>query len=200
MPDSFLVDLAKPQPDPGGGAAAAHGALIGLALVEKVFMLEYARIQPHNPAIKRWEMKRDELRCLHTRILGLREEDRKIYPRLIKEKGSQGNTNARLGIIEDSIKVPLRIMEGAIEGLVMLSWVGVRCKKILRADLLVAAELLGAALRGAFHIGQANLPLSRKIPLPRVYEQNLMNILQEGKKAFKQVMEILSSRMETENL
>jgi formiminotetrahydrofolate cyclodeaminase len=193
MADSFLGDLAKPRPDPGGGAAAAHGALIGLALLEKVFYLEYARAKQTIQTSEAWDVKREDLRSLFDRIKSLREEDRLIYPRLIKEKGSQGNTNALLGIIEDSIAVPLRIMEGAIEGLVILSRVGAHCKKILKPDLLVAAELLGAALRGAFHIGWANLPLAKKVSLPSPYEQDLKNTLKEGIKVFNQVSAILSS-------
>jgi formiminotetrahydrofolate cyclodeaminase len=193
MPDSFLVDLAKPQPDPGGGAAAAHGALIGLALLEKVFKLEYARIQPNNPAIKIWEMKRDELHRLHNCILSLREEDRRIFPRLIKAKESEGKSEALMRIIEDSITVPLRIMKGTIEGLSLVSWVGVRCKKILKADLWVAAELLEAALLGAFHIGQANLPLVQGIPVTRDIEQELRQTLQEGMRTFNPIKEGLFS-------
>ena len=36
MVDSFIDALAKPKPVPGGGAAAAYGASVGLALLEKI--------------------------------------------------------------------------------------------------------------------------------------------------------------------
>ena len=41
--DSFLQELAQARPDPGGGAAAAFGARLGLALLEKVVQLEGGR-------------------------------------------------------------------------------------------------------------------------------------------------------------
>jgi formiminotetrahydrofolate cyclodeaminase len=192
MPDSFLTELAKPQPDPGGGAAAAHGALIGLALLKKVFHLEYARAQQKNQALNSWEIKENELFSLSDRIRRLREEDRQIYPRLIQEKKSNSDKKALLRIIEDSIAVPLRIMEAVKEGLTILFWVGARCRKNLKADLLVTAEFLGAALQGAFYIGQANLPLVQEVSVTRAFEQELGDTLQEGMRAFKQVMEILS--------
>jgi formiminotetrahydrofolate cyclodeaminase len=196
MPDSFLIDLAKPQPDPGGGAAAAHGALIGLALLEKVFHLEYDRLNPISRMSESWDIKRESLRSLFARIKSLREEDRLIYPRLIREKEFQGDTKALPEIIKDSIAVPLQIMEGALEGMAILSWVGSRCKKILKADLLVATELLGAALQGAFHIGWANLPLAHKFLLQRSFEQELRDTLLEGNRLLTQIKNDLASGTE----
>jgi len=43
MHDSFLEALARPEPVPGGGAAAAHGACVGLALLEKIVLVEQFR-------------------------------------------------------------------------------------------------------------------------------------------------------------
>ena len=43
MHDSFLEALARPEPVPGGGAAAAHGACVGLALLEKIVLVELRR-------------------------------------------------------------------------------------------------------------------------------------------------------------
>ncbi|MEJ2366607.1 MAG: cyclodeaminase/cyclohydrolase family protein [Deltaproteobacteria bacterium] len=38
MVDQFIDDLARPKPVPGGGAAAAHGACVALALLEKAYV------------------------------------------------------------------------------------------------------------------------------------------------------------------
>ena len=51
------------------------------------------------------------------------------------------------------------MMEHAAAALELLSWAGARCQRHLVADLLVAVEFLGAALRGAYYIAGANLPL-----------------------------------------
>jgi formiminotetrahydrofolate cyclodeaminase len=191
MSDSFLAELAKPQPDPGGGAAAAQGALIALALLKKIFMLEYARIQTAEHS-ENWEPKKKELYFLFDRMETLREEDRQIYPRMMQLKNSRSEKKL-VRIIEDSITVPLRIMAGAIEGLAVISWLGALCKEILKADLRVSAELLEAAMRGAYHIGSANLPLARKFLSPVIYDQELQNKLEEGQEAFRQAITILYS-------
>ncbi|HMK66342.1 MAG TPA: cyclodeaminase/cyclohydrolase family protein [Thermodesulfobacteriota bacterium] len=196
MSDFFLAELAKPQPDPGGGAAAAHGALIALALLKKIFMLEYTRIQTKTHS-ENWENKKIELDSLGERMESLREEDRKIYPRLTQFRKSESNGEKFLKIVEDSITVPLQIMKGAIEGLAIIIWLGGHCKEILKADLRVSAELLEAALRGTYYIGRANLPLSRKLALPVIFEQELQNKLQEGQKAFQQAITVLHPTRET---
>ena len=195
MMDSFLAELAKPQPNPGGGAAAAYGALVGLALLEKVFELEYARIGP-GQNIDYWNNKKRRIAILYERMKNLREEDRQIYPRLMQAGKSKGNRESLKKIIDDSIAVPLRIMQGTIVGLALLSWLAGRCQEILKADLWVAAELIKAALQGAFHIGWANLPLARKFLLPIDYAQDLQNSLQKGEETFQQARKILSVQLE----
>ena len=40
MTPSFLQEMSKPQPVPGGGAAFAQGALTALALLTKILALE----------------------------------------------------------------------------------------------------------------------------------------------------------------
>jgi formiminotetrahydrofolate cyclodeaminase len=192
MHDSFLSELAKPQPDPGGGAASAQGALMALALVEKVLRLECARVRIKGQDLSLWQAKEEALKSLFNRIKNLREEDRQIYPRLIREKASQSHTGKLDRIIEDSLAVPLRIMEEIQEGLQLLSWVGARCKKNLKADLLVAAEFLGAAMQGAYHIGRANLPLAWERHLPRAFDQALDITLREGLITLNQVKNTLA--------
>ena len=46
MDSAFLKALALARPDPGGGAAAAHSAALGLALLAKVVQLEHQRQGP----------------------------------------------------------------------------------------------------------------------------------------------------------
>ena len=50
MDSAFLKALAQGRPDPGGGAAAAHSAALGLALLEKVCQLEHRRRRPEGDA------------------------------------------------------------------------------------------------------------------------------------------------------
>lgn len=178
--DSFLNDLSKPQPDPGGGAAAAHGALIGLALIEKIVLLEWARAGEDGLASHSWGKDRALIDSLFCQMESLREKDRKIYPEMVRLRTSGTQGPAYLRVVEESIAVPLQIMKKSLEGLTFVAELKTRIQKVLKADLWVSAELLVAALRGAFHIGRSNLPLTRGLAFERPFQKELFEILEEG--------------------
>ena len=86
--DPFLQDLARPRPDPGGGAAAAYGANLGLALLEKVVRLEgRRRPQPLGEAGFDWDTALARLRRLVETLVRLREEDVRAYVNLSRGPG-----------------------------------------------------------------------------------------------------------------
>jgi formiminotetrahydrofolate cyclodeaminase len=158
MSSPFLQALAQPRPDPGGGAAAAHGAALGLALLEKVVRLEMLRPGPKGKSGPSWHDLLGRVLVVAEGLARLQEEDVRAYGHLAQAcaKGDSGNLPAAL---EEAMACPRRIMQQAREGLDLVARVGAGCKLHLVADLLVACELLGAACRGAHHIACANLPL-----------------------------------------
>lgn len=134
---------------------------------------------------------------MSAQLKDLREQDRLIYPALVRERFSKNNNEALFRVVEEAIVVPLQIMKKTIEGLAMIARVGAVCKKILVADLLVAAELLAAALHGAFHIGSSNLPLAREMSIKRAFNQELIDTLQEGMETVLRVKKELAARAGT---
>jgi formiminotetrahydrofolate cyclodeaminase len=158
MDSSFLKVLAQARPDPGGGAAAAHSAALGLALLEKVARLEHQRQKPEDPPSFSWHDLLTRVRLVADALLRLQEEDVRAYRQLTRAR-TQGGPEKLAAALEEAVACPLRIMQQAQEGLALLSQIGCRCQLHLISDLLVACELLGAAFRGAFHIAWANLPL-----------------------------------------
>ena len=157
--DPFLQELARPRPDPGGGAAAAYGANLGLALLEKVVRLEgRRRPQPQGEAGLGWETALTRLRRLAETLVRLREEDVRAYFELTAARAS-GDPARLAAAVAEAVDCPRRIMQQSREALELLAWAGERCQKHLVSDLLVAGEFLGAALRGASHIAGANLAL-----------------------------------------
>lgn len=178
--DSFLNELSKPQPDPGRGAAAAHGALIGLALIEKIVLLEWARAGEDDLVFHSREKDSALIDSLFYQMESLREKDRKIYPEMVRLRTSGTQGPAYLRVVETSIAVPLQIMKKSLEGLTLVAEMKTRIQKVLKADLWVSAELLGAALRGAFHIGRSNLPLTRGLAFERFFEKEFIEVLEEG--------------------
>jgi formiminotetrahydrofolate cyclodeaminase len=158
MDSIFLKALAQARPDPGGGAAAAHSAALGLALLEKVVRLEHRRQTPEkNPGIP-WGDLLARVRLVAAALLRLQDEDVQAYFQLTRAL-TQGDPEALAAALEEAVACPLRIMQQAQEGLALMAQSGAGCAVHLMSDLLVACELLGAAFRGAHHIARANLPL-----------------------------------------
>lgn len=155
--DSFLQELAQARPDPGGGAAAAFGARLGLALLEKVVQLEGGRrSEPKGEASFTWEEVLTQLRQLGETLERSQEEDVRAYAKLAAARTSAGNVAAA---IREALDCPKRVVLQAGQALELLAWAGGHCQPHLLSDLLVACEFLGAALTGAYHIACANLRL-----------------------------------------
>jgi formiminotetrahydrofolate cyclodeaminase len=159
MGDSFIEDLRRPRPDPGGGAAAAHGALLALALAEKIVLIEQGRASRAGVEPEGWERLHRQAMGLKDRFTSLRGEDVRAYEQLAEALRSRGDEDRLRQALDVAIQCPLSIMRGSREALELVEAAGSRCRLFLVADVLVACELLGAALRSAHHIAVANLPL-----------------------------------------
>jgi len=79
MSASFLDQLARARPDPGGGAAAAYSAGVGLALLTKVIRLEKTRPCIEESLLRFWTEKLAETRRLTRIFLRLRQADVEAY-------------------------------------------------------------------------------------------------------------------------
>ncbi len=158
--DAFLNALRRPRPDPGGGAAAAHGALLGLALLEKIFRLEERRRPAESDDARSWRAGLERIAGLTAVFFDLRDRDVRAYQGLVealarREVGSGKFADA----VEEAVACPFAIMKGSEEALELAAQAGEDCKRHLAADARVACEFIGAALFAAFHIASANLPL-----------------------------------------
>lgn len=155
--DPFLQELAQARPDPGGGAAAAFGARLGLALLEKVVQLEDGRRrEPKGKASFTWEAALTQLRQLGETLARIQAEDSRAYAGLAAARASGGNVAAA---VREALEPPRQVVLQAGQALELLAWAGGHCQPHLVSDLLVACEFLGAALTGAYHIACANLSL-----------------------------------------
>jgi formiminotetrahydrofolate cyclodeaminase len=186
MDDAFLKALAQARPDPGGGAAAAHSAAMGLALLEKVVRLEHRRQPLEEEPGSFWSDLLAQVRLVAASLQRLQAEDVEAYFQLTRAR-TQGAPNALAAALDEAVACPLRIMQQAQEGLCLLLRGGARCRPHLISDLLVACELLGAAYRGAHHIARANLPLMGESSRRAVWAANLTHTLAAIESEFQQV-------------
>jgi formiminotetrahydrofolate cyclodeaminase len=176
MDSAFLKALGQARPDPGGGAAAAHSAALGLALLEKVVQLEHRRQSPEGELGSFWSDLLAQVRLVAAGLLRLQAEDVEAYFQLTRAR-TQDDPNALATALDEAVACPLRIMQQAQEGLCLICRGGARCRPHLISDLLVACELLGAAFRGAHHIARANLSLMGQSSRRAIWAANLTHTL-----------------------
>ena len=181
MSDSFLEALAAPRPIPGGGAAAAHGARVGLALLEKIVLVELKRDQITSDFS--WSDLLEETRASSRTLLQLRDEDGRAYLRFAKAKTFGNSDEETFEALKGAIESPINIMKEAQIGLELVARAGKHCKGHLLSDLLVVCELLRAAVDGNHWIAQANLGVMGDSSLRNRY-QDVLNQVQAESREF----------------
>ena len=159
MSDSFLASLANTQPIPGGGAAAAYTASVGLALLEKIVRLEMQRDEMPFELSLTGKTLLGKVAALKEAFVRLRNEDGEAYLRWAAIKTSEENGD----VIEDALRAatacPISIVEGIQEALECVIEAGKHAKRHLLSDLLAVCEILNGAGKAAAHIACANLQL-----------------------------------------
>ena len=193
MDTSFLDQLSQPRPDPGGGAAAAYGGMVALALLAKVVQLEAQR--PSNQGQQQvWAEKLEQVQQLTAHLDRLREEDVQAYGQMVRVRASGDPGPEWQKAVEYALAVPREIMARAEAALVLVGWAGKRCQKHLVSDLQVALEFLGAALLGAYHIARANLPLVAEEEQRQEFSRQLRAAETTGREAYRENGTILAAR------
>jgi len=195
MSPSFLQELARPQPDPGGGAAAAFGARVALALMEKVVRLEYQR--PRNPGESGafWEKTWQEVQEIARNLADLQDRDVRAYFQLTRARAADDAAVLAMAV-RQAVQCPGEIMAQAQQGLELLVAVGNKCRFHLISDLQVACELLGGALLGAYHIARANLPFLQDDRERQMEKHRLKSRRDAGFEALDQARAALGNRTE----
>jgi methenyltetrahydrofolate cyclohydrolase len=190
--DSFLQELAQARPDPGGGAAAAFGARLGLALLQKVVQLEGGRRPvPKSEASLSWEEALTQLRQLDETLKRTQEEDVRAYTNLAAARAEGGDVAAA---IREALACPKRMVIQACKAQELLAWAGGHCKPHLVSDLLVACEFLGAALTGAYHIACTNLRLVTPEENRKALRRDFCQTFQRGDDLYNLVKAALVAR------
>ncbi|MEJ5348213.1 MAG: cyclodeaminase/cyclohydrolase family protein [Desulfosoma sp.] len=195
--DAFLEVLRQPRPDPGGGSAAAHGALMALCLLEKVIALEKKRASGATASDLWWEERRREINSMAHELFWYRKHDVEVYKNLAATRKSQHSLSARDSAAEAASQVPLNVMKAAAAALETSEAVGARCARHLTADVAVAVEFLGSAVQGAFWIGLANAQLVENAKRRETLIQTLLKHREKGEERLRHVREILKDRNET---
>ncbi len=187
MAPSFLEDLAEPRPDPGGGAAAAYGVSLGLALATKIALLEAGRERRRSSDDGRREEMVAGLAALKTEASRLQDEDCRAYRKLVEASAPGHDRRQFLAAFEEAVLCPIRIARTAASGLALIAEIGSYCKRHLIPDLQVAAEFLGAAVEGSYRIAAANFTLADSPEGHESLRAELEAVLLEGRERLASV-------------
>ena len=154
--EGFLDVLGSAAPVPGGGGAAALAGAMAAALGEMVANLtsgkkKYAHVQGQIDELL------PQLESLHSRMLGLIEEDARAFEPLSRAYGLPRSTpeeQARKAqVMEEALREacqpPLGMMQAALEVIDVLEVLAKIGTRIAISDVGVAASLAHAALQGA---------------------------------------------------
>jgi formiminotetrahydrofolate cyclodeaminase len=158
MNEPFFIALASPEPSPGGGAAAAYAACLGVALLKKVIHLELLRSRTSRELTSLWKDLLRQANEMEASLEKLIEEDGEVYLEFVKARTECGRTDFA-DALERAIECPIKIMVQSNEGLELTEEVAKRCARHLLSDLLVSGESFLAAVSGASHIAWANVCL-----------------------------------------
>jgi len=183
MSASFLDQLARARPDPGGGAAAAYSAGVGLALLTKIIRLEKSRPYNEESMVTFWTEKLAETRRLVRIFQRLRQADVEAYLTMAQALSVRQQGSNLQRAVEEATRCPWQIMGQVLVALDLIGETGAHCRNHLLSDLLVATELLGGALQAAYHIAAANLPLINTTLRQREWVNRLSQASHQGLEA-----------------
>ncbi len=193
MHDAFLDQLAQPRPDPGGGAAAAHGGLLAVAIMEKIARLESRRTS-RSDSEATWKELIHTIRAYTKEFHVLRERDCAAFLKLAEARAADRNESNLVGAWEEAVACPMLIMETAVGALRAVSTMGSSCGRHLLADLHVAAEFLAASFRAAFHIASSNIHLMVSDAREDRFSQGLSKLLTRAESELRSAQEQLRVR------
>jgi methenyltetrahydrofolate cyclohydrolase len=196
MNESFLTSLARPQPIPGGGAAAAYAASVGSALLEKIVRLEMQRVGIPQQQSLVWKELLLKVVRLSKAFAQLRDEDGEAYLRWAETKTSKENAPAICDALGQATACPISIVKCVHEALECLIEAGEYAKKHLLSDLLAVCEILDGARKGAAHIACANLRLMTTPSCRKNFEEDLARLRTLAEESVNRAREGLSQRLQ----
>jgi formiminotetrahydrofolate cyclodeaminase len=161
----LIARLASREPIPGGGSAAALAGAMGAALVAMVAELTIGRADASEHQAQLIDL-RDSALARQSALLDLAEDDASAYAAVVvarrMPKGDEVEREARGRILRTTMvaaaEVPLRTAQVAAEVLDMAQRIAPIGNPNAVSDAGVAAQLAGAAVRGALLNVRINLP------------------------------------------
>jgi glutamate formiminotransferase/formiminotetrahydrofolate cyclodeaminase len=200
-PDAFLERVAEAAPTPGGGSVSALAGALSASLAEMVCGLTLNKREEtlSGPV----QQTREDTERLRKKLATLVEQDANAYEAVReayqKPKGSSQEKRERSAAIQQALeaaaRVPLRVMERAVEVLELLPGLLETGLRSAASDVGVAAYMAQAALKGAALNVRANLSSLEDQHLVRELEGELLSLEARALELTREVEEDLAERL-----
>lgn len=182
-PEAFLDRVAAPTPAPGGGSVSALAGALAASLASMVSGLTLHK-GSHKTAVEHVQETLAQADRLRGELAALVEEDARAYGQVMeayrKPKGSTQEKKERSIAIQEALegaaRVPLAVMEGAVEVLHLLPGLLESGLSSAASDVAVANYLAQAAVKGAAANVRTNLSSLKDQALVQELEDQLLSL------------------------
>ncbi len=182
---AYLSVLASAAPSPGGGSAAALSAAIGVALIEKVIVINLKK----RTATAEEEKYLQVIRSIRATLSSLITKDKEVFEKLSRFKKEDRASRAYQNALREAAKVPVEICELCCHAVEIGAKETGHTGKWLYSDLLEAAHLLEASLHSARLTAENNLGA---IPAPDE-RRDLEHVLKVCEPRFEEYRDLMTA-------
>ncbi|MDO4295436.1 MAG: cyclodeaminase/cyclohydrolase family protein [bacterium] len=202
--EEFVEALSSKAPIPGGGGAAALGAVLGNALGQMVANLtigkkKYASVEAEIVEVQ------SQLIALQEECFVLAERDEEVFLPLSAAYALPTNTEEekekKQAVMEECLLaaslVPLRLMESSVQTLHLLDTLGTKGSRLAVSDVGVGVQFVRTALCGAAMNVWINTKTMKNREQAEKLKRQAQNYLDEGRaladKIYDEVQETLQA-------
>jgi formiminotetrahydrofolate cyclodeaminase len=148
---SYLYDLAKRRPAPGGGSVIVLAFCLGLSLIEKA--LNYSL----DERVDKLKRSIFTLRLLRNKIFRYIDLDGELFEKILREKGT-----TRAHYLKQSEKILIDLGKSSIRAFLLAKGVENAIKKSIISDFSIGIELVRVSLMGCVLNLEANAFLFKR--------------------------------------
>ncbi len=164
---------------PAGGVASAYTALMGIGLIYKVLLFELNRNELNTVSQANYREAQREIERLFFALRKIIREEPQCYVNFRGSHSSGDRAEGKSAFL-DVLTCSMSVMEKTMEGLEWVAKLGKVTTPLLKTNLRVAAELLGAAHLGTAHIIRQNIQPIKSDEKRQSYISNLESVLRTG--------------------
>ncbi len=141
---TYLNDLAKKNPSPGGGSAVCLAFCLGLSLIEKAINYSSGK----NKQLKSAKLK---LKVLRREVYSLIDQDAYLFAKIMASSGPK-----RRGLIKKSEQMIVNLARSCEAAFLLAKPIESGIKKSIISDFSIGQELIKVALLGCVLNLEAN--------------------------------------------